>query len=428
MSTKQSVLLCNIVIAALCIASIVAYFIMPFFRVDISYTLTAATLEELLPDTSSNTEEGSTGLLDGLDFSTLLDEDIKLEVSIELKTKQIMSAMNSNSTQLVEDILYDNVHKIVDQLDPYINDIVKKVVKTVVKDVFKSELKEQIKENLSANMTTEDVQKELDDLGLTDTYIDEKTDQLIETIYKEGSTVDDAVTETVNIVKESLEQMKEANSETYGNAELTPEAEEELKELLADKFAILEKEDGTIDPEAFTNDFLLGLLQGEGIDPDILNGMGGTGAKTVSPIAAKSDLNAEQSDAKTELKQELTKTLMNLLGGATDIIATALKYVGFFVWFTIIVWSIPVIMILVKCVSYNNAINLSVPIWLGAIPFIVLYIVPTIALSSVLASVPMLASLEVTFATAAVVSFISTLVLAAMSLLFYRKARKELSF
>ena len=100
MSTKQSVLLCNIVIAALCIASIVAYFIMPFFRVDLTYTLTAATLEEILPDSSTDKSENSNDLLSGLDFSTLLEEDIKLELSIALETKQIMSAMSSDPPSL----------------------------------------------------------------------------------------------------------------------------------------------------------------------------------------------------------------------------------------------------------------------------------------------------------------------------------------
>jgi len=268
----------------------------------------------------------------------------------------------------------------------------------------------------------------LDDLGLTDTYIDEKTDQLIDTIYKEDATVEDAVNETVDIVKESLEQMKASGNETYANVELTPESEAELKEMLQDKFAILENEEGKIDPEAFTNEFLLGLLQGEGIDPGILGGTGETGAKVATPMAAKSDLNEEQSDSKAELKKELTKALMGMIEGATGMIATVLKYVGYVVWFTIIVWAIPVVMILIKCASYNNAINLSIPIWLGALPFIALYIVPTIALSSLLSSVPMLASLGVSISTAAVVSFISSIVLAAMSLLYYRKARKELSF
>ena len=423
MDTRKSVFICNLAIIALCIASIVAYFIMPFWSINIKYTLTAEMLEELLPESANSDSKDANSLYSGIDFGELLDEDIELKLSIELQTAQVLGAMSGDSTKLVENILYDNVHNIVDQIDPHINTMVKKLVKTVVKDTFKNELKNQIKETLGEGTTDEKTQEELNNMGLDDEYIDTKTTQLIETIYAEGTTVDDAVNETVSIVKDSIEQMRQSGAEEYANVELSPEAEEDLKQMLEEKFEVLKKDDGTIDPEAFTSEFLLSLLQGENIDPDLLGG------KMATPLSAKSnDLNNEQKDAKEELKKELTNKLMSILGGTTDIIATVLKYVGYVVIFTFIVWAIPILNILLRITKENNAIKLGLPIWLGWLPFLVLYLVPSIALSSLSTNIAALSSLSITFSTCAIVSAIAAVALAVLAIFFYGRWRKELSY
>lgn len=421
MASKQSVFLCNMVIAALCVLSIVAYFIMPFWGVNVKYTLTSETLAEFLPDTS---ESESDGLLSGINFADLLDEDIELKLSIELQTSQVLSAMSSDPTALVEDILSKNVHNIVSQIEPHINTVVKNVVKVVVKDTFKTELKNQIKDSLGENTTDEKAQEELNNMGLNDEYIDKKTDQLIETIYKEGTTVDDAVTETVDIVKESLDQMKASGNEEYANVELTEEQEEELKEMLTEKFDVLKQEDGTIDPEKFTGDFLLSLLNGEEIDPGLL---GSTKAKPLAAKAGEDTASKEQTDAKSALSEMLTKELMGLLSGATDVIAMVLKYVGYLVIFNLIVWAIPLLMIFIKIASYNNTINLSLPIWLGWLPFAILYLAPQIALSSLAGNLTSL-GLAISFSTCAIIPALVSVALAVMSIVFYRRWRKEMSY
>ncbi|MBR2623478.1 MAG: hypothetical protein IKD15_04555, partial [Clostridia bacterium] len=127
MSTRKSVFICNMAIIALCLVSILSYFIMPFWRVKVSYTLTAETLESLLPDNSESGSEEADSLYANLDFAELLDEDITLALSIKLKTADILGSMGADSEALVGRILEDNVHSIIEQIDPIINDMVKKV-------------------------------------------------------------------------------------------------------------------------------------------------------------------------------------------------------------------------------------------------------------------------------------------------------------
>ena len=144
MQTRKTVFICNMAIIALCIVSILAYFIMPFWRVNVSYTLSAENLEEILPKDSNTDSDDVNSIYDGINFTELLDEDIPLTISIELKTSDILSSSSSDSDKLVEKILYNNVHNIIDQMDPYINKMVQKLVKTVVKTTFKQELKNQV--------------------------------------------------------------------------------------------------------------------------------------------------------------------------------------------------------------------------------------------------------------------------------------------
>ena len=423
-ATKKTVFICNLAIIALCIVSIVAYFIMPFWRVNIKYTLTAETLEEILPDDTDTGSEDVNSIYEGINFSELLDEDIPLSISIELQTADVLGAMGSDANKLVENILYNNVHNIIDQMDPYINDMVQKLVKTVVKTTFKEELKKQVKESLGEGTTDEQTQEELNNMGLSDEYIDEKTDKLVDTIYTPGATVDDAVNETIDIVKDSIQKMQTDGSEEYQNAELSPEAEAELRAELEEKFKHLENEDGTLDPEGFTTDFLLDMLKGEEAASDV------TGASLATPLSAKADdLTEEQNEAKEELKQVLTDKLMELIGDASDVIAMVLQYISYVVLFTFVIWALPILKILIKMGSKNNAIKLGGPIWLGSIPFLVLCAAPMGALMLLGDKIAQsIGGLSITFFSCSIVSFIIGIVLAVFTLFFYGRLRKKLKY
>ena len=46
-SLKRKVFFCNLVIAALCLASIISYFILPFWKIDVSYTLNTDAIDKI---------------------------------------------------------------------------------------------------------------------------------------------------------------------------------------------------------------------------------------------------------------------------------------------------------------------------------------------------------------------------------------------
>ena len=424
MQTRKKAFLCNMFIIALCLTSILAYFIMPFWRVNVKYTVTAETLESILPTSSGDESNATDDILGNLNIAELIDGGITLSLAIELQTADILGAMGPKADMLVKTILNNNVNSIIAQIDPVINDMVKKIVKTVVKDVFVSELKTKIKENLTENLTDEEITKELEEIGLSEEDIDQKANQLVDAVYAENATVESVVDETIDIVKDSIQNMQASGKEEYANVELTPEAEAELREQIASKLQDFTQEDGvTLDPEGFTADFLLDMLKESTETPPEDTAR----VSLAKPLSANSNLSAEEKDAKKELKELLTDKLMELIGDAADIIATALNVICYVILFTFFTWAYLIIKILAKLKKPNNTIKLKLPIWLGSLPYIVLCLIPTVALKAASGALPSeLDALVITFSSCSIVSFIIGIVLAVFSIVYYGGLRKTL--
>ena len=112
-STRKKVFICNMVIIALCLVSILAYFIMPFWKVTVKYELTAETLQEMLPssedgsDSSDESGDEIEDMMEGLDVSELTSgEDMPtLKLSIALKTTDLISSLSADPESLVKNIL-----------------------------------------------------------------------------------------------------------------------------------------------------------------------------------------------------------------------------------------------------------------------------------------------------------------------------------
>ena len=438
MNTRKTILFCNLAIIVLCIASILSYFMMPFWTVKAEYTLTAETLQGLLPETEGG-ETQSDGPIDAddiyanLNLAEIVGEDgITLKVAISLETADILSALSTEPTELVKKLLDDNVHNLVDQMSETLNGIVKKTVSAVVKTALSEGIKEEIKNALGEGATDEDAKAELNAAGLTDEYLDEKTTQLVDSIYADGATSESAANATMDIVEESIQIMKNSGNPDYADIELTPEAKAELKETLIEQFKNFENEDGTIDPEAFTSDFLLSMIKGESDESN-----NETAAVLATPLSAKavSEDTAEQ-DATAELRQVLTDKLLEALGSAEETIALVIKILSYVIIATFVIWALPILKIALKWNKHNNSIKVGLPIWLGSLPYIILCFIPTVALNllknppeslaGAFGGMEALNNLSISFNSCAIVSCIAGIMLAVFVIFFYGKQRKML--
>ncbi|MBO5736303.1 MAG: hypothetical protein J6S04_00705 [Clostridia bacterium] len=399
---------------------------MPFWKVEAKYTLSADTLEEVISNSISSADAT---LTEDIDFEEIVGKKgTELNLTISLETSDILKSFNASPKRLVENIITKNVDKLYTQLEDTLNLLIKNTLTAVVKTTFAGSIKEEIKNTISSVETDSEASEELKKAGVTDKYLEDKTNNLVDLIYKKGSTSASVVNETLTIVDETIAMMKENNPEQYGDLSLEGEARTDLETELLDYFGALENEDGTLNPEGFTADFLATLL--EGTDSD-------TSAVTATPISAKAtSKKSAESDASEELREVLTDKLLEVIGDATETLATIIKVLGYVIIATFIIWALPIVKIALKFNNRNNAIKLSLPIWWGSIPYVVLCLFPTLffafmktppeAIASAMGGLDLLNGFSITFSSCAIVSFIVGIALAVLVLFFYGKQRKIL--
>lgn len=470
LSTRKKVFICNLVICFLCIVSIVSYFFLPFWKVKVSYTLTAETIQELVgeamgdlgdegnPDSSESSDEGEINYedaLNSLDLAGIVGDGLTLELSISLETKDILSSLTSDPAALVETILMGNVNTIVDSLTPTIDRIAKNLVKSVATMVLTEQLKSQVKNSLGDAVTDAEVKAELEALGLTEEYIDGKVGGLVDTLYSDGMTADGAADATLDVVEDVLETMKQSGDPDYADVELDEETKAELKDGLLEVFNEFADENGNLNLEGFTTDLLLGLLENkdgneEGGDSDEGAGKPAVAAATAGATviltnaqasdsaSSSANLDEEAKDLSAELKAAIVSLIMDAVGDAAKTIAMVVQIISYVILFTFFTWFYLILKIVVKCRMKNPAIKLKLPIWLGSIPFWILYLLPTVGLAVVMSptgplaaeigaeTLALLSNLSINFFTCAWVSFIVGTFFFFFAIFYYGKLRKRL--
>ena len=425
MNTRKTVFLCNMIIIALCVASILSYFIMPFWKVKVEYTLTAETLRSAISSSESeyDDEEFSDSLDDYLDFTKIVGEDgLSLQVSLSLETADILSALSAEPSVVVERILTDNVYNFVDQISATLSQVIKTTVNTLVQSALKEGITTEVHKVFGEGMSDAETQAKLNAAGITDEYLDKKASQLVNSLYEDGATAESVTNTTVQLIEESLQKMKDSGDPDYADLELSEEKRAELTEDLIEQFKNFENADGTLNLDNFTTDFIMDMLAGE-------SGASETAATLATPLSAKSSKKTDGDEKVEQLRQMLTEEIMDALEEAEDTIAMVAKIISYVILVTFAIWLLPIVKILLKMGRLNNAIKVGLPIWFGSIPYIVLCLLPNVALSMFLSPSSvgsMMGGLSITFSSCAVVSFVVGIALAVFVLFFYGKQRRTL--
>ena len=128
-SKRFKVLICNIIISVLCLFSIVSYFIWPFFKLEVSLTLSADMLESVIggmgeeggdpyaPTAAENDsgDDSMSDMLSNIDFEAFCADLDPIKISLELKTADILAANSTDATEAVQTIIDSNVNNIIDE-------------------------------------------------------------------------------------------------------------------------------------------------------------------------------------------------------------------------------------------------------------------------------------------------------------------------
>ena len=365
----------NVIITAICLASVLAYFVLPLWKVNVSCTLTSEMFRSITGESGEN-EELMKEIADELE-----KKPIDAAFDITLKTKTFLSSFASDGEKLVAEMVDYNAETLTNQL----SGTVKEVSKAAVRATAKNSLKEALKDG-SAEYQWKDEET-------VNAELDKLTDALMKDDATVSSVSDAAADAIANVYKsETGKDIPEADKQAA-----KAEMEKMLKEV-AD-------ENGNIDADKLITDMLAQMVSGNSGSGNNENGDGnGTGAdketaaatftaaKTSALFIGTGEGSGEtagsggssgettgggEADSMQALKDSLTQAINEKIGRQMNTFLLVMKITGGVILFTLFTWAYIVLKILCKAATANPVVKLKLPIWLGWLPFLILYAVPT---------------------------------------------------
>ena len=401
----------NVIITAICLASVLAYFVLPLWKVNVSCTLTSEMFRSITGESGEN-EELMKEIADELE-----KKPIDAAFDITLKTKTFLASFASDGEKLVAEMVDYNAETLTNQL----SGTVKEVSKAAVRATAKNSLKETLKDG-SAEYQWKDEET-------VNAELDKLTDALMKDDATVSSVSDAAADAIANVYKsETGNDMPEADKQAA-----KAEMEKMLKEV-AD-------ENGNIDADKLITDMLAQMLSGNSGSGNNENGDGTgngketaaatfTAAKTSALFIGTGEASGEtagsggssgettggsEADSMQALKDSLTQAINKKIGGQMNTFLLVMKITGGVILFTLFTWAYIVLKILCKAATANPVVKLKLPIWLGWLPFLILYAVPTrvikLAGSASAETAAMLAGMNFSFFTCGIVSALAALAL-----------------
>lgn len=417
----------NVIITAICLASVLAYFVLPLWKVNVSCTLTSEMFRSITGESGEN-EELMKEIADELE-----KKPIDATFDITLKTKTFLASFASDGEKLVAEMVDYNVETLTEQL----SGTVKEVSKAAVRATAKNSLKETLKDG-SAEYQWKDEET-------VNAELDKLTDALMKDDATVSSVSDAAADAIANVYKsETGNDIPEADKQAA-----KAEMEKMLKEV-AD-------ENGNIDADKLITDMLAQMLSGNSGSGNNENGEGNgsgadketaaatfTAAKTSARLIGTGEGAGEtagsdgssgettgsgEADSMQALKDSLTQAINEKIGGQMNTFLLVMKITGGVILFTLFTWAYIVLKILCKAATANPVVKLKLPIWLGWLPFLILYAVPTgvikLAGSASAETAAMLAGMNFSFFTCGIVSALAALALIIAWVPYHRLTQRD---
>ena len=372
--TKLFVWICNLIVVVLAVLSITSFFFAPFLVVNIEYTLTESDIKKMIGDK----------------FDFELKEGIPVKASVKFETDVLLRSFDSDVDATVDRMIASNVDSLVEQITASLSGSTRKVVEAVAKGVVTTQVRNHVKDFLSKKNTEteysdDEITQRLERAGVTDEYLESKTQEVLDFIYDGHANVDSVGDKVIETVNETYSKLAQSGDEDFADAALTEEEEASLRSSIKESLDMLADDNGNLDPDEFITQLLLELMRS-------LNGEEG-GEKTASvpaaPLCVSRSITAfadeptgNESSAQEEIKAEVRAYLAGLIPEeTTSIIVWVLR--GFCIVFLLssLAWLYIVLKILIKFITRKNPlVKLKAAIWLGWLPFLLLVCVLSLAL------------------------------------------------
>lgn len=462
----------NAVVVLFCVIAISCYFYSPMLDLKIGVKVTQEIADELKKamtseDASAPTQPGEVSENDVINetLDQLVKDEITLKANIAVTTSGLFTAMfdRAATKTSVRKAITDNVDGMLDTVSASIDKVVESLSKSMVKTSVKSALSDTVSQYIKdKNLADKTVDAVLTDLGLTDEFIDKKTETLTAALLADGATVDSVTATAMQLIDETVSTLASNATGDYADLkleELSPEVKSRIETSVRDVLSKVADEDGNVDINSLVYNFI-GRALDDTSKPDTGSGEGEKIAAVKTAIAADAASGTtggttggatsgeEKQYTKEDVEKLLTDRVESLFGEqAIDGVTTALAVGGWVTLLTMLLWLYLIVKIVIKLFAQNPMIKLGLPIWLGNFPFATFFVLPFAAsvaltklgtdssLSSALASVlpkelvdgivKAGGAISLNISSCAVISAILTVAFAAFSI-FYMIFRNKL--
>ena len=285
---RASIVVMNILIALLCIASIAGYFVAPLLSIRIKVDLSAEDLESMAGSAS----------VEGVEVVYPDPEPIDVELSFE--TTDFISPFLEDDPIEGSKLL---IEKKIDSLSAHISskmrvlakDVAEGTIRNTVTQIVIDKTHEAIKEALP-DAADEEIGSIMEEAQITDEYLSEKTNAVIDAIYKEDSTVDKVGDVAVETVDEVFQKLQSTGREEFSDQTMTDETEQQIRDIVSENVGSFANEDGKLNADDIVDIIL----------EEIASAMGGS-EEQGSPVASlsASDARAAEEDTASEAEQKL---------------------------------------------------------------------------------------------------------------------------
>ena len=380
---KTNCAILNLIVSILSLVAIVGYFMFPFWKIKATITFNED-LAKLIFEDEEEEEETSDDALENADedildllVEELVEEDISLEFTISIDTTFLAKTALASSKKQTERFIHSLIDDFVDSIDEdTLEDLEDSIARASVSAAIKVELKELSKNN---DMSVEDV---MDEIGISDSYLDSSTDRILRAIEDENATVDSVTNVVIDIVKDVYSRYGDSSLADESFEHLTTEGEAELRVEISDIISSFANEDGSFNSDGLISTLIDQLLSSED-EEDYEEEASLTPAQNIAfavekylaPVeyatkdASNKSINEKVADAIKDLVDDDVIDAVNLV----SIVLFA------FISFCTIWWVILLLKILIRLGMKNPLVRLATPIIFGGLPFIIFFIIPTIA-------------------------------------------------
>lgn len=363
---RAAIIVMNVFVALICIAAIAGYFFGPLFGLKLTVDLSSDDVKSIAGDALSGTN---------VTVSYPDPDPIDIELNITLtefaaplfsgeRDEDIRALMNSKSAAIAE------------QITPVLRVTVQAAAEETLKDTTSqivTDKTEEIIQDVLPEVSDEETKEIMEEAGITDDYLSQKTDEVMEVINSNNATVDSVSDFAVDTVADVIGKLQATGREEFADLEMDAETEQQVRDIVKDNIGqFVDEETGRIDAQAAIDRILQEIA-------DAMNGAGIASAGSVRPLSASS----REASVDEQLTAGLTEYITNLIASPTASTATFIALICIIVLTAIsmLSWLYLLIKVFVKGFTMNPAVKLKAPIlFLGWLPFLILWIVPTIGL------------------------------------------------